>query len=47
MLDDDKAQEIQEEETFYAGHLGIPDGWDHADDEDDLPYEPALGGGFI
>lgn len=36
-----------QEETYYAGHLGIPVGWSHDDDDDEAPYDPAIGGGFI
>jgi hypothetical protein len=48
-------EDITEEDTYYAGHLGIPEGFDDwgepvippAADDEDAPYDPALGGGFI
>jgi len=48
-------EEFREEDTYYAGHLGIPEGFDNwgepvippAADDEDAPYDPALGGGFI
>ena len=46
--------DITEEDTYYAGHLGIPEGFDDWGEpvvlpveEEDEPYEPAQGGGFI
>jgi hypothetical protein len=45
--------EADKVEEHYAGHMGIPDGftdWGEPldeDDEDDVPYEPHKGGGFI
>lgn len=46
----------KDQDDDYAGHLGIPDGYDvegddallpHEEEEvDDNPYDPDFGGGF-
>ena len=48
-------EDLIEEDTYYTGHLGIPAGFDDWGEpvippdaeEDEAPYDPALGGGFI